>query len=90
MSSIKKNYGTIYDRRPIDRDTARACSGVDKDFECKTKIIKTLKAPSKSSWIGMMQCPICRNNVLSKNMPEHILRHQIKEKAKTNPLKSRN
>ena len=83
MSSIKKNYHTIYDRRPVDRDTARACSGEDKDFECKIKIIETVKTPPKSSWTGMIQCPICRNNILSKNMPQHVLRHKLKEKAQT-------
>lgn len=76
MSSVNKSiHRTIHNLRPINRDTARALSGADKDYESKPKAIEMPKASLPSNWKGKLRCPICGCDVLSKNMKKHVTRH---------------
>ena len=70
MSSIKKNYRTIYGRRPVNRDTARACSGEDKDYESKPKIIETVQ------YLGT--CNICHVKVNFEDLDKHLSKVHLK------------
>ena len=85
MSSSKKSiHGTIYNLTPINTDTARAVSGEDKDYECKPKVIEVPKAPPPTSWKGMLRCPVCGCEVLSKNIKKHVVRHtKVNQPLKT-------
>jgi hypothetical protein len=76
MSLIKKSYHNIYPLRPVNRDTALAVSGEDKDRESKPKVIEMPKPPTPIAWKGLLICPMCGCDVLTKNMKKHILRHK--------------